>query len=724
MAIYHASAKIISRSNGKSVVAAAAYRVGDKFKDERLGETFDYTKKQGVDSTIILAPDNAPDWIYNRERLWNTVEAVERRKDSQLAREFNIALPVELNKEQMKDLAQGYVQEQFVNRGMIADVAFHDLDTNNPHFHVLLTMRDITKKGFGKKNRTWNSTDLLVEQREAWANHVNTALERVGYVEEKIDHRTLVAQGITDRIAQVHLGPDLHHLRQEYIEQGNLQEFRDSYALGDLYETINEINRQLAENSRELEEMYELMATGSEEGEEIRKPTPQEQSLEMREQTTQGQSLEMREQSKSSTQAQNRLMNPNEPAEESNRDRERESTAESLHLTERLQGITDDLTSSSREAQASRRRYQSLAERLRCGSGEVRKPRESGQSTGKLPKEALEHPREDNRGQSPSARHSTQGLEKGSESRIGVSQDRDSNQPKPVQQQLSTDLGGGAGGQGANQGATGGEDRPTPNVETGRSGFNSLHSPELGLNQTPTPEYEPDRANQRTGEQHRNQAESTGKAQGSLNEQQRLASLQNLAVMATLIRLMEVLKEENEAEEEEGQTLQGEHYTIKANKGYQTVEMYALDGRGLILRRSSGQISGQLSSEDIERMEQVSRDIEQQLAYKEGQRQVERCMPVLARYLQWLGRYREENATRLLEFDPTPKILTYRSKTNPEDFLVAKRTQEGWEYLEGKLTPEREKAIAVDFERSLRQKEREKEREKEKAKERDKGFER
>jgi hypothetical protein len=179
---------------------------------------------------------------------------------------------------------------------------------------------------------------------------------------------------------------------------------------------------------------------------------------------------------------------------------------------------------------------------------------------------------------------------------------------------------------------------------------------------------------------------------------------------------MEVLKEENEAEEEEGQTLQGEHYTIKANKGYQTVEMYALDGRWLILRRSSGQISGQLSSEDIERMEQVSRDIEQQLAYKEGQRQVDCCMPVLARYLRLLGRYREENATLLLEFDPTPKILTYRSLANPEDFLVAKRTQEGWEYLEGKLTPEREKAISVDFERSLQ------EREKAKAKEPDKGF--
>ena len=119
-------------------------------------------------------------------------------------------------------------------------------------------------------------------------------------------------------------------------------------------------------------------------------------------------------------------------------------------------------------------------------------------------------------------------------------------------------------------------------------------------------------------------------------------------------------------------------------------------------------------------MNQIYPSLKQQLARVEGQRQVDCCMPVLARYLRLLGRYREENATRLLEFDPTPKILTYRSLANPEDFLVAKRTQEGWEYLEGKLTPEREKAISVDFERSLQEREREKA--KAKAKERDKGF--
>jgi len=177
---------------------------------------------------------------------------------------------------------------------------------------------------------------------------------------------------------------------------------------------------------------------------------------------------------------------------------------------------------------------------------------------------------------------------------------------------------------------------------------------------------------------------------------------------------------QGEAEEEaEWKNWHGKHYTLKDDRGYQTVELYAKDGRGLIFRGSEGQISSQFSLWDIERLNQIYPSLKQQLARVEGQRQVDCCMPVLARYLQWLGRYREENATRLLEFDPTPKILTYRSLANPEDFLVAKRTQEGWEYLEGKLTPEREKAISVDFERSLQ------EREKAKAKEPDKkGFER
>ena len=332
MAIYHVSAKIISRSGGKSVLASAAYRAGDLLTDVRLGKSFDYTKKQGVDSTIILAPENAPDWVFNREKLWNEVEAAENRKDSQLAREFNIALPVELNKEQMKNLAFEYVQEQFVNRGMIADVAFHDLNTDNPHFHVLLTMRDITEQGFSKKkNRDWNSTELLVEQREAWATHVNAALENLGLVEEKIDHRTLVAQGITERIAQVHLGPELHRLREQSIEQGNLQGFRDKYQLGDLYETIAEINRELAAHSVASEELDELIALELAEMESIKQQTT------------------------SFPEAQNITMNPNEKKEESDREREWESTAESINLTKRFDELTDYFTSSSREARSRRK---------------------------------------------------------------------------------------------------------------------------------------------------------------------------------------------------------------------------------------------------------------------------------------------------------------------------------------------------------------------------------
>jgi hypothetical protein len=262
MAIFHAEAKIISRGDGRSAVAAAAYRVGDKLKDERLGKTFDYTKKKGIDSTAILAPLNAPDWVHDREKLWNAVERAEKRHDAQLAREFDIALPIELSREEMKALAIAYTREQFVGRGMIADIAFHDLESSNPHFHVLLTMRDITPRGFGLKNRDWNARELLVRWREAWANHVNSALVKASHAETRIDHRSLAAQGITDRLPQIHLGPELHQSRKRAIATGNLQEFRDTYTLGDLYETIEEINRQIAGYKADIESLDRAITLG------------------------------------------------------------------------------------------------------------------------------------------------------------------------------------------------------------------------------------------------------------------------------------------------------------------------------------------------------------------------------------------------------------------------------------------------------------------------------
>ncbi len=235
MAIYHFSASIISRSSGRSATAAAAYRAGEKIIDERTGLLHDYTHKKGVDSTFILAPNSAPDWVFNREKLWNEVELVERRKDSQLAREINVALPVELNKTQQLKLVRKFVTDQFVNQGMVADVAFHDLDTHNPHAHIMLTMREIDKQGFSlKKNRDWNSIELLEQQRKTWAETVNQALEQAG-VNQKVDHRSLSEQGI-NRLPQIHLGNHVNAMMKRGLATQR----------GDTWLAINAFNQQLA----------------------------------------------------------------------------------------------------------------------------------------------------------------------------------------------------------------------------------------------------------------------------------------------------------------------------------------------------------------------------------------------------------------------------------------------------------------------------------------------
>jgi ATP-dependent exoDNAse (exonuclease V) alpha subunit len=196
MAIYHLSAKIVSRKEGRSVVAAAAYRSGESLHDQHVGQTFDYTRKAGVEHTEILAPTESPPWICDRETLWNTVESVERRKDAQLAREIEIGLPIELTKEQQVELLRDFTQRAFVSSGMVADIALHRDNLENPHAHVLLTLRDLTPEGFGTKRRDWNTRRAeLIKWREQWAEIANEHLLRAG-LEIRIDHRTLEAQGI------------------------------------------------------------------------------------------------------------------------------------------------------------------------------------------------------------------------------------------------------------------------------------------------------------------------------------------------------------------------------------------------------------------------------------------------------------------------------------------------------------------------------------------------
>lgn len=196
MAIFHLNLKTIGRSQGRSATGSAAYRAGEIIGDRRTGLIFDYSKKRGCDGAEILAPINAPAWTKNRAELWNRVEEIEKRIDAQVCREIEFSLPVELDREQMKTLARTFILEHFVSMGMIADVAFHKLDSLNPHAHCLLTMREITPEGFGQKEREWNNRDYCTHWRERWAQCANQALAMSGQ-SARIDHRTLEEQALT-----------------------------------------------------------------------------------------------------------------------------------------------------------------------------------------------------------------------------------------------------------------------------------------------------------------------------------------------------------------------------------------------------------------------------------------------------------------------------------------------------------------------------------------------
>ena len=222
MASYHFAVQVLKRSKGHSAVAAAAYRARTALKDERTGEVQDYRRKDGLAHTEIMLPDGAAPWLADRERLWNHVEAIEKRRDAQLAREINMALPHELDDGQRVALVRGFLREHFVSRGMVADFAIHRPPKDSPlnhHAHVMLTLRKATPDGLWRvKTREWNSDELLSAWRAAWAGAQNHALARGGH-RDRVDHRTLDAQrteaadkgdhglaAILDRAPEIHVG--------------------------------------------------------------------------------------------------------------------------------------------------------------------------------------------------------------------------------------------------------------------------------------------------------------------------------------------------------------------------------------------------------------------------------------------------------------------------------------------------------------------------------------
>lgn len=227
MALFGVRIQQIKRSAGRSAVAAAAYRAGERLYDARQDMTHDYSRRGGVECNEIMLPADAPAWVQgiSREALWNAVEAGEKRKDAQVARELWITIPRELPNEARIDVVREFVVKAFVSRGMIADIAWHCPNASDgleqPHAHVMLTMRPLTESGFGKKSRhdwvpdpngathadarpvmvesnpeSWNTLGYFEQCREVWENTANAALERAGSA-ARIDRRSLLERGMS-----------------------------------------------------------------------------------------------------------------------------------------------------------------------------------------------------------------------------------------------------------------------------------------------------------------------------------------------------------------------------------------------------------------------------------------------------------------------------------------------------------------------------------------------
>jgi ATP-dependent exoDNAse (exonuclease V) alpha subunit len=217
MAIYRCEVKLISRGQGHSAIAAAAYRTGTKLQDERAGKIHDYSNRQkSVVQSVILRPENAPAFSQDTASLWNEVERSEKRKDAQLAREFILSLPKELSTKEQFQLAVEWTQRELVSKGMVAELSLHDNGKGNPHVHILCTLRTIEgEKLSAKKPREWNDKTVLLDQRESWGKAVNAALEKAGRP-ERVDHRSLKDRGI-DQIPQPKIGKEAMGMKQRGV---------------------------------------------------------------------------------------------------------------------------------------------------------------------------------------------------------------------------------------------------------------------------------------------------------------------------------------------------------------------------------------------------------------------------------------------------------------------------------------------------------------------------
>jgi ATP-dependent exoDNAse (exonuclease V) alpha subunit len=279
MAICHLSIKIFSRSKGASAVAKAAYRAAETMRSEYDGSTHDYSRKRGVVHKEILLPEFAPQEYGDRATLWNAVEKSERNINAQLAREIQIALPIELAREQNISLVREYAKQHFVSEGMCADICIHDADCGNPHAHIMLTMRPIAPDGsWGAKSKKeyvldgngerakldngrfktkkictvdWNESTKAETWRSAWADAANAALKNQN-IPVRIDHRSYARQGI-ELIPAVKMGAAATQMERKGVPT----------RLGDINREIGFANQQLRQLQARISKLEKWLSAGT-----------------------------------------------------------------------------------------------------------------------------------------------------------------------------------------------------------------------------------------------------------------------------------------------------------------------------------------------------------------------------------------------------------------------------------------------------------------------------
>jgi len=234
MASYHLSVKTFSRAKAHAATAAAAYRAADRIYDERTGVTHDYTRKRGVLHCEVVLPEAAPHWAEKREQLWNQAEAAEHRKNSTVAREFELALPNELSAVLRTELARAFTRELVDRHGFAADLALHEPhregDQRNYHAHILVTTRRLVSAGFTDKTRELDANpDQIEHWRARWADLQNEYLREYGH-DARVDHRTLKEQGFVREPGR-HNGPAITALERRGERTVVLERRREDYTM-------------------------------------------------------------------------------------------------------------------------------------------------------------------------------------------------------------------------------------------------------------------------------------------------------------------------------------------------------------------------------------------------------------------------------------------------------------------------------------------------------------